>query len=764
MKIFISKFKKFVICLTILSFLILSSYLKLIFASQTVQIDSNPLGPVTSKDVIYQIITDRFFDGDPSNNIPSSPTLFDDKNGDGLGDGNDLKLYQGGDFQGIINKVPYLKQMGITAVWISAPYANRDTEIIDKQPDGSINIWTSFHGYHARNYFTTNKHFGTMKDFARLRDALHQNGIKLIIDFVTNHSSRWQNPTDNFKPEDGKLYEPDKDSNGNYVFNSDGEPIDYNGDGKIENLVADPHNDTQGFFHGLGDRGNDSSKFGYRHKDLGSLADYSQENHLVIKHLEKAVLFWKNKGIDGIRHDATLHMNPAFVKGLKDAVDSESRGPITHFGEFFIGRPDPKYDEYKTFPDRTGVNNLDFEFFRSITSTFGDFSKPMSDFANMLIYTSNDYKYENQAVTFIDNHDVTRFGYIQRNKKVYHAALVALLTSRGIPNIYYGTEQYLTPNDSSDIAGRMFMQKSCSFDTNTTAFKIISILSSLRKTNNALAYGTTEILFANDDVLIMKRQFFNKQVIIAINRQPDKSVHVNQNISVSLPNGNYTDYLNGLLGGRTLVVSNGKLMGGPFTMNPGEVSVWSYNPTIADPVIGDVISTMGRPGNIVYIYGENLDGQITVKFNNTVATVISNQYDMIKAIVPNVTPGTVKITVTKSGKTSNQFDYEVLSGDQVQVIFHVRANTQWGENVHIVGNLPELGNWDTNKSTESMMCPNYPEWFLPVSIPIGKTFEFKFIIKDSNGNVRWESGYNRVFTAPSDPQGSVDTPVYDWRY
>lgn len=111
MKINISKFKKVIILLTIFTFLVLSNITKSIYANQTVQIDSTPLGPVTSKDVIYQIITDRFFDGDPSNNIPSSPTLFDDKNGDGLGDGNDLKLYQGGDFQGIIDKIPYLKQM-----------------------------------------------------------------------------------------------------------------------------------------------------------------------------------------------------------------------------------------------------------------------------------------------------------------------------------------------------------------------------------------------------------------------------------------------------------------------------------------------------------------------------------------------------------------------------------------------------------------------------------------------------------------------------
>lgn len=232
--------------------------------------------PVTSKDVVYQIITDRFYDGDPSNNVPSGidPSLFD-------GTGQKYRLYQGGDWQGIIDKIPYLKSMGITAVWISAPYENRDTEIDDYNADGSIDKWTSYHGYHVRNYYATNKHFGTFKQFQSLRDALHDNGIKLVIDFVTNHTSRSHNPTQNYANEDGKLYEPDKKPDGSYAINANGEPYDYNGDGKVENLLADPNNDTKGWFHQFGDRGNDNSVWGYRNKDLGSLADFRMKTQML---------------------------------------------------------------------------------------------------------------------------------------------------------------------------------------------------------------------------------------------------------------------------------------------------------------------------------------------------------------------------------------------------------------------------------------------------------------------------------------------------
>lgn len=727
----------------------------------SISASTSTLGPVTPKDVVYQIITDRFVDGDRSNNIPSSELLFDDSDNNNKGDGDDLKLYQGGDFQGIIDKIPYLKGMGVTAVWISAPYQNRDEPIIDYKSWGNHDIWTSFHGYHVRNYFATNKHFGSMKKFEEFKDALHANGIKLVIDFVTNHSSRWKNPTDNFSPEDGKLYEPDKDSSDNYVFDADGEPLDYNDDGQIENLLADPHNDTQGFFHGLGDRYGDASTFGFRHKELASLADYSQENGDVVEHLEKAAQFWVDKGIDGFRHDATLHMNPAFVKGLKDSIDSMSNGPLTHFGEFCIGRPDPKYDEYRSFPDRTGVNNLDFEFFRCITTTFGNFSTSMADFGDMLCYTTNDYTYENQAVTFLDNHDATRFGYYQPRREVYNAALVALLTSRGTPNIYYGTEQYFIPDNNSDIAGRMFMEVDSSFDTSTDAYNIIKNMSDLRQENDALAYGTTQILYSNNDVLVMSRKFFDKEVLVAINRQPDRSVTINESVNTGFADGNYDDELAGMTKASGLVVSNG---GKVYisTLPGGYAGVWSYNPDNDGPKIGNVISTMGRAGNKVYIYGNNLDGNVDLKFDDVSATVVTNTTDHIEAIVPYVDAGKVNITVTKDGSTSNAFVYTVLSGDQVQTIFRVNTNTSYGDMIYVVGSIPELGNWDPDKCTEAMMNPNYPEWFLPISLPADTTLEFKFIRKDANGNVTWESGSNRVFTSTSDINGTSETPVYNW--
>ena len=719
----------------------------------------NSLGPVTSKDVVYQILTDRFYDGDSNNNTPvGSPSqIFD-------GTGIDLKLYQGGDFKGIIAQIPYLKNMGITAVWISAPYANRDEPIIDYQPDGSQITWSSYHGYHVSNYYKTNPHFGGMKDFTDMVAALHANGIKVIVDFVSNHTSRWQNPTNNYSAENGRLYEPDRDIYNNFSFNINGDPIDLNNDGSIDNLIADPNGSLNpDWFHRKGDRGSDSSRFGYRYRDLGSLADFTHELPAVVNYLEEAAIFWKSKGIDGYRHDATLHMNPAFAKGFRDAIDSASGGSVTHFGEFFIGKPDPKYAEYVSFPDRTNINNLDFEFFRTITNVFGNGSEDMNTLANFYQYTANDYQYENQTVTFIDNHDVPRFLRVNGDQRSLDVALATSLTSRGIPNIYYGTEQYVNGHDASENGGRVFLQIDKPFDQTTRAYKIIKKLSDLRQVNDALAYGLTSVLYSTADVLVMSRKFYDKEVIVAINRSPFNS-YIVPNLATSLPLGNYNDILTAELGGDTgsVISVGGTKQIASFQLNQQEVSVWSYNPSLgASPRIGDLTSVAGRQGNEITISGTGFDGAIQVYFGSTLATVLTNSYNKIKVIVPNVSAGEQIVTVKKDTITSNDFTFNVLSDDQNQMIFHVQKATELGQKVYVVGSIPELGSWDPAKAIDAFHNPDavqWYNWFLPVSVPKSTTFQYKFIMKDAAGTVTWEGGSNRSATSSSVINGVTDLP------
>ena len=123
------------------------------------------------REVIYQIITDRFFDGSTANNNPSqSAGLYDATK-------TNWRAYWGGDLQGIQAKMSYLAGMGVTAIWISPPVDNLNTNI----PDSGGNPTASYHGYQARDFKRIEEHFGnsgnTWTDFDAMVSAAHSNEI-----------------------------------------------------------------------------------------------------------------------------------------------------------------------------------------------------------------------------------------------------------------------------------------------------------------------------------------------------------------------------------------------------------------------------------------------------------------------------------------------------------------------------------------------------------------------------------------------------------
>ena len=158
----------------------------------TLTVSGAPISTATGnfkQQVIYQIVTDRFFDGDPANNDPpQSKGLFDASK-------TNFQMYWGGDFAGIQQKMAYLAGMGITAIWISPPVDN-------------INVGTpnaAFHGYWARDMKRIEEHFGDATNswagFDSMVAAAHGNGIRVIVDFAPNHTN--QNDTGEF----GALYD-----------------------------------------------------------------------------------------------------------------------------------------------------------------------------------------------------------------------------------------------------------------------------------------------------------------------------------------------------------------------------------------------------------------------------------------------------------------------------------------------------------------------------------------------------------------------------
>ena len=142
--------------------------------------------------VIYQIVTDRFLNGDTSNDDPH-------------GKGYDKKApytYHGGDFKGITSKIDYLKDLGINTIWISPIVENSDINENEALDGGQ---W-SYHGYWAKDFTVLDPHWGTMEDFKELIDVAHDNGIKIMVDVVLNHTGYKVDTEEQF---DGMIREKD---------------------------------------------------------------------------------------------------------------------------------------------------------------------------------------------------------------------------------------------------------------------------------------------------------------------------------------------------------------------------------------------------------------------------------------------------------------------------------------------------------------------------------------------------------------------------
>lgn len=667
-----------------------------------------------STDVIYQVVTDRFVDGDSSNNPTGE--IFDTSN---------MKKYHGGDWAGIEQKIEdgYLTGMGVTAIWISSPVEN----IMVLDPSNNC---ASYHGYWAKDFFQTNAAFGTEADFVSLIETAHENGIKVVIDFAPNHTSTAEYTGYTF-PEDGSLYQ-----NGTQV-------------GSFSN-------DTQGIFNHESWTDYSTYENGIYHSMYG-LADLNQLNTTVDTYLKDAVDYWLDLGVDGLRVDAVKHMPLGWQTNWLNSIYEEHA--VFVFGEWYSGGTGNDSD-MTNFANESGMSLLDFRFANAVRNALGNDSGTMEDLYAVMEATAEDYDEVGDQVTFIDNHDMSRFMTLSDgNARDVENAYVLLMTSRGIPTIYYGSEQYATGSTDPENRGDM-----TSFDTTSTAYRVISALSPLRKSNPAAAYGTTQERWMNDDVLIYERQFGNSVIVTAVNRNQSQTYAVSGLYS-SLPAGAYEDVMGGLLGGNSISVDDTGYVT-DFTLKAGASAVWQYTAESETQVlVGNVDPGMGIAGNEVTItgcgFGETAG---SVAFGTAAASVVDWSDSRITVTVPGVAAGEYTVTVTNAaGTSSGTYDgFSVLTGEQTAVRFKVNhAETDYGTNVYLVGSVYELGSWDTANAvgplfnaTESIA--SYPTWFYDVSVPAGTTIEFKFVKIDGDGNVTWESGSNHTYTVPSEGTGEIE--------
>ena len=318
---------------------------------------------VNQEDLIYFIMTDRFHDGDKTNNHNVKK--------------ESLSSYHGGDLQGIIDKLDYIKDLGFTAIWI--------TPIVENQPAG-------YHGYWTTDFYKTNENFGDMDKFKELVQKAHAKDMKVILDLVVNH-------TGHLHPWVG---EPEYED----WFHDWGNIYDYNNQEEVE----------QG--------------------RLASLPDLKQENPKVRKYLIDMAKWWiRETGIDGYRLDTVRHVPKDFWVEFTQEIKKEFPG-FYFLGEVFDGRVDYVGDYQKT-----GIDGLvDFPMYFAINDVFAGMapaerlieaierSSSYQDRHLMGTFIDN-----HDVPRFVSQ--ITAF----RDERLKQA-ITFMMTYTGVPVMYYGTE------------------------------------------------------------------------------------------------------------------------------------------------------------------------------------------------------------------------------------------------------------------------------------------------------------------------------------
>ena len=513
-------------------------------------------------EVMYQLIVDRFANGERDNdfNVTRDP--------------NDLARHHGGDWQGIMDQVDYLKGMGITTIWISPV-------VLNVEEDAGV---SGYHGYWTQDFEKTNPHFGDLARLRELVDVMHQNDIKVIVDIVANHV--------------GQLFY--------YDINQNGQPdiqVWYSTDGTEElDLVTewDPAYDARRVqsFSSLGEAGDSPIQWVYMPEinrmppqppefqnpdwynrrgrvtnwnDLeqveladfpGGLKDLATENPNVRKALIRIFSEWITKtNIDGYRIDTIKHVEHDFWVEFCTAIREHARGlgkeNFLLFGEVFDGSDelvgsytqDGMLDAVVDFPAKYQVFD---EVFKK-----GGATQRIAD-----LHASRDEHWGDLAqdggvgvaprdlpLGFMDNHDVGRFLWQEEDDSAIYPALAWLMLRDGLPILYYGTEQGF--NGGNDPANRERLWDG-GFDQGHPIYEWIGDLARVRQDYEPLRRGTLDYLWTTENtgdeddagMLVVERRIDDEVVIIAINAHATKASRTIDDagaMAVDLPAGTVLD-------------------------------------------------------------------------------------------------------------------------------------------------------------------------------------------------------------------------------
>ncbi len=443
---------------------------------------------VTSKDLIYLIMPDRFSNGDVSNdkvNGMREMTL----NRDSMYDRH------GGDIQGIIDHLDYLKDLGITTVWCTP-------EIENDMPHAS------YHGYAVTDHYKIDPRYGTNELFKTYVEKCHAMGLKVIKDAVHNHigSYHW---TMLDPPMKDWVHQWSKFTQTTYKEQTVMDPYASAADKK---LMLD------GWF-------------------VRSMPDMNESNPYVQNFLTQNLIWWvEYAGVDGLRLDTYPYNDPAYM--AQWAKDMKTEFPhLSIFGETLVG----SVINQAFFTEGNTVSRGFDTHLPGITDTQvkdGIYEalngkKGWASGVNRLYNTlANDFVYKDPSrnVIFMDNHDMSRYySLVDEDINKFKSGLIMLFTTRGIPQIYYGTEILMKNLSNPDGLVRLDFQggwkgdKSNKFtaegrtDSENVAFNFVKKLANYRKNNAVLQTGKLMQYVPQDGVYVYFRYNEKKTVMVVVN-------------------------------------------------------------------------------------------------------------------------------------------------------------------------------------------------------------------------------------------------------
>ena len=376
-----------------------------------------------SSDVVYLLMPDRFANGDKENDNVKGLLAGTNRAEPGERHGGDLK--------GIIERLSYLEELGITAIWTTPVFENDMPRIVGEY-DG--HVYGSYHGYAATDFYTIDRRFGTNQDYKSLVEEAHKSGIKVIMDVVHNHVGD-KHPWFSDPPNSTWFNNNDKFSVTNYETGVNNDL--YASDFDLSQLTNAPF--------------------------VPEMPDLNQIDPRVSRYLIQHSLWWiEYSGIDGIRMDTYPYASKAHLSNwCKALLDEFPNFGIV--GEIWHNRPgtvaywQDGFDTYDGYQSNL-QSVIDFPLSHSIASAFQRGSKPV-DIRKIYDILTQDIIYPDPKSNFIflDNHDSDRFfNIVGEDIRKYKIGIALILTLRGVPQFYYGTEINLTGKRSR---GDAFVRK-----------------------------------------------------------------------------------------------------------------------------------------------------------------------------------------------------------------------------------------------------------------------------------------------------------------